>query len=71
MRARYLRAVMIGLGCVYLGGVGFLSGILVERVRFDLQRAAVLTRLAATEKRLHVRLMDIERGLDPQPQEKR
>jgi hypothetical protein len=71
MRARYLRAVMIGLGCVYLGGVGFLSGILVERVRFDLQRAAVLTRLAATEKRLHVRLMDIERELDPQPQEKR
>jgi hypothetical protein len=71
MRARYRRAVMIGLGCVYLGGVGFLSGILVERMRFDLQRAAVLTHLAATEKRLHARLMDIERELDPRPQEKR
>jgi hypothetical protein len=61
MKVRYRRAALIGLGCVYLGGIGFLSGIVVERMRFDLQRAAVLTRLADTEKRLHAHLMDIER----------
>jgi hypothetical protein len=64
MNARYRRAVMIGLVCVYLGSIGFLSGMLVERMRFDLQRATVLTRLADTEKRLRAHLMEIERALD-------
>jgi hypothetical protein len=65
MRTRYRRAVMIGLGCLYLGAVGFLSGMLVERIRFDLHRTAVLTRLAAAEQRLHARLMDLEPRIEP------
>ena len=71
MKPRYRRAVIIGLGCVYLGGIGFLSGMLVERMRFDLRRAAVLTRLADAEKRLHAHLMDIERELDARRAESR
>jgi hypothetical protein len=59
--ARTRLAVVIGLGGLYLGALGFLSGMLVERMRFDVQRAATLRRLAATEDRLHARLMRLER----------
>jgi hypothetical protein len=54
-------AVVVSLGCLYLGGLGVLSGMLLERMRFDVQRAAVLSRLAAAEVRLHAHLMDLER----------
>lgn len=35
--------------------------MVVERVRFDKQRAALLQHLAATQDRLHTHLMDLER----------
>jgi hypothetical protein len=51
---------LVGAGCLYLAGLGFLSGVVVERVRFDRQRATVHS-LSATQERLHTRLMDLER----------
>jgi hypothetical protein len=64
------RAVLIGLGCLYLGGIGFLSGMVMERMRFDAQRTAVLTRLTAAQDRLHAHLMRLEQraeGRRPRP----
>jgi hypothetical protein len=58
---RVRRVVLLGLVGLYLGGLGVLSGMLVERMRFDAERAAVLSRLAATEGRLHAHLMNLER----------
>lgn len=60
MTRRHRLAAIVGIVCLYLAGVGFLSGVLVERVRFDARRAAVLERLTTTEQRLHARLMDLE-----------
>ena len=59
--SRRARAFALGLA-VYGFVVGFLGGQLVERLLFDRQRTFVLTRVAAAEKRLHERLMDIERS---------
>jgi hypothetical protein len=42
--------------------VGFLGGVLVERIRFDRERASVLERVAHAEQRLHARLMELERA---------
>lgn len=56
---------LIGIGCLYLGVLGFLAGMVVERMRFDHQRAIVLESLTATEKQLHTRLMDLERQAEP------
>ena len=52
---------VIAAGCVYLAGLGFLTGMVVERVRFDRQRGILLQHLAATQERLHTHLMDLER----------
>jgi hypothetical protein len=52
---------LIAAGCLYLTGLGFLTGMVVERVRFDRQRGILLQRLAATQERLHTHLMDLER----------
>ena len=60
MTRRRLR-FLIAAGCLYLTGLGFLTGMIVERVRFDRQRATVLQHLAATQERLHTDLMDLER----------
>jgi hypothetical protein len=54
-------AILMGAGCLYLTILGFLAGVVVERVRFDRDRATVLQRLAATQERLHTHLMDLER----------
>ena len=35
--------------------------MVVERIRFDRQRATLLKHVAATHERLHTRLMDLER----------
>lgn len=35
--------------------------MVVERIRFDRQRASLLQHLAATHERLHTHLMDLER----------
>jgi hypothetical protein len=60
MTRRRLR-FLIAAGCLYLTGLGFLTGMIVERVRFDRQRGIVLHHLAATQERLHTHLMDLER----------
>jgi hypothetical protein len=52
---------LIAAACLYLTVFGFLTGMAVERVRFDSQRSALLQHLAATEERLHTHLMDLER----------
>jgi hypothetical protein len=46
-------------------GLGFLSGMVVERVRFDVRRNAVLTKLSEAGQQLHGRLMDLERLTTP------
>jgi len=53
--------LLIATGCLYLAGLGFLTGMVVERVRFDRQRGILLQHLAATQERLHTHLMDLER----------
>jgi Na+/glutamate symporter len=59
------RARTVALALALYGVVlGFLGGLLVERLLFDRQRTSVLTRVAAAEKRLHARLMEIERQQD-------
>ena len=45
---------------IYLLGLGVLIGMLVEDVRFDESRSALLTQLDEDTHRLHERLMAIE-----------
>jgi hypothetical protein len=52
---------IVALVALYLIVFGFVSGMLVERMRFDWTRSIVLIRLDATEQRLRARLMEIER----------
>jgi hypothetical protein len=47
MLTRHERGLLIAGGCLYLTVLGFLTGMIVERVRFDRQRATVLQHLAA------------------------
>jgi hypothetical protein len=53
--------LLIAGGYLYLAVLGFLTGIVVERIRFDRQRATLLQHFAATHERLRTRLMDLER----------
>ena len=46
---------------LYLLGVGFLSGMLVDHVRFDEARSELLTRLDEDSHSVHQRLMALER----------
>ena len=62
MTARARRPILIGVAAIYVAGLGFLAGIMVERMRFDVQRTATLTRLTAAEQRVRSVLMDIEVG---------
>jgi len=61
MMTRCRLGFLIAAGCLYLAGLGFLTGMVVERVRFDRQRGLLLQRLAAMQARLHTHLMDLER----------
>jgi hypothetical protein len=58
--------VLITLAALYLSLFGFISGMLVERMRFDWTRSIVLMRLDATEQRLRARLMEIEKATESQ-----
>jgi len=52
---------VISVGLVfYVLLVGLLSGMLVERIRFDRARNQTFERFEAAEHRLHERLMAIE-----------
>lgn len=59
--------LLVAVGCVYLGAMGFLTGMVVERMRFDHQRALVLQTLSAAQERLHAHLMDLERQMTTLP----
>jgi hypothetical protein len=55
------RRFTVGIVGVYLFSVGLLSGILLNRVRFDVSRAALLKQLDEHTHRLQQRLMAMER----------
>jgi hypothetical protein len=57
-RTRVLLGIVVGL---YLLGVGGLVGTLVERIRFNYRRAAVLARYEALLKARQEALMSMER----------
>jgi hypothetical protein len=52
---------MVIVAAFYLLGVGFLSGMIVDRIRFDEARGGLLSRLEEDSHRVHERLMAIER----------
>ena len=52
------------IACFYLLGVGILTGMLIERVRFDESRSVLFTQLEEDTHKLHERLMAIERETD-------
>ena len=57
---RRRRVFVLALG-LYAAGMGFLGGMLLDRMLYDRQRASVLARVSQAEQRLHARLMEIER----------
>ena len=54
---RFLFAIV---GC-YLLGLGVLTGMLIEDIRFDESRSALLTQLENDTNMLHKRLIAVER----------
>jgi hypothetical protein len=52
---------IVTVAALYLLVVGFLGGMIVDRVRFDASRSVLLTRLEQDTHRVHERLMAIER----------
>ena len=52
---------IVGIVGVYLFSVGLLSGMLFERIQFDLSRTVILKELDEQRDRLHQRLMAMER----------
>ena len=59
IKRRRLLVTAVGL---YLLAIGFLSGILAERIRFDETRSDLITKLEEDTQRVHERLMAMERG---------
>ncbi len=53
------RFVFTIVGC-YLLGVGVLTGMLIDHIRFDESRSALLTQLENDTRTLHQRLIAIE-----------
>ena len=58
MENRQFVSAVVGL---YLLGLGVLTGMLIEKIRFDEARSGLLTELDQDSQRLHERLMAIER----------
>ena len=58
------RRVVVVIVSLYLLGVGVLTRMLVERVRFDESRSVLFTQLEDDTHKLHERLMAIERETD-------
>jgi hypothetical protein len=52
---------IVTVAALYLLAVGFLSGMIVDRIRFDESRSGLLARLEEDTHRVHARLMAIER----------
>lgn len=62
MRWEWRRIVGLRSLGLYILGFGFVSGMAVERMRFDRQRQQVVGRLAERADRIHAHLMALERG---------
>ena len=58
MKDRFIVTVAV----VYLLGVGFLSGMIIDSIRFDESRSTLLARLEEDTEKIHQRLIAIERG---------
>ena len=55
------RSLVLGVViALYLCGLGFLRGVITERIRFDLLRSARLAELEAASSRVRARLMLLE-----------
>ena len=54
------RLILAIVGC-YLLGLGILTGMLIEKIRFDESRSVLLTEIDHDRQRLHERLIAIER----------
>ena len=52
---------IVTVAALYLLAVGFLSGMIVDRIRFDESRSGLLEKLEEDTHRVHERLMAIER----------
>ena len=52
---------IVTVAALYLLVVGFLGGMIVDRVRFDASRSVLLTTLEQDTHRVHERLMALER----------
>jgi hypothetical protein len=52
---------IVTVAALYLLAVGFLSGMIADRVRFDESRSGLLEKLEEDTHRVHERLMAIER----------
>ena len=55
------RRFIFGVMGVYLFNIGLLTGMLVDRIRFDQSRAVLPKELEENSHRLHERLMVMER----------
>jgi hypothetical protein len=51
---------IVTVAALYLLVVGFLGGMIVDRVRFDASRSVLLTRLEQDTHRVHERLMALK-----------
>jgi len=60
------KAVVAILVAVYLAGLGMLVGTLIERMRFDQQRAHVLDRYEQALREWHAFRMALERNAEGQ-----
>ena len=60
--------MLCGVG-VYLVVLGFLGGIVAERIRFDRQRTVILQRYDSAVRRVHEQLMALELSQPPARQE--
>ena len=65
MKDRFKDRFIVTVAVVYLLGVGFLSGMIVDRIRFDEVRSGLLARLEEDTQTVHHRLIAIERGESP------
>jgi hypothetical protein len=52
---------IVTVAALYLLAVGFLSGMIADRIRFDESRSGLLEKLEEDTHRVHERLMAIER----------
>ena len=62
MQERRRRVVIGSALAFYLIALGFLAGIVAERIRFDRQRSAAVARLETAAQRLRAEMMTAEQA---------